>query len=42
VARKALGLQHTFLPFFVDLDTPPTLTVGEAIWLPANLRNYAA
>lgn len=30
----------TFLPFFVDLDTPQTLTVGDAIWLPVNLRNY--
>jgi uncharacterized protein YfaS (alpha-2-macroglobulin family) len=30
----------TFQPFFVDLDTPQTLTVGDAIWLPVNLRNY--
>jgi hypothetical protein len=30
----------TFLPFMVDLDTPQTLTVGDAIWLPVNLRNY--
>jgi len=32
----------TFLPFFVDLDMPQTLTVGGAIWLPVNLRNYTA
>jgi uncharacterized protein YfaS (alpha-2-macroglobulin family) len=32
----------TFLPFFVDLDTPQTLTVGDTIWLPVNLRNYTA
>jgi uncharacterized protein YfaS (alpha-2-macroglobulin family) len=32
----------TFLPFFVDLDVPQTLTVGDAIWLPVNLRNYTA
>jgi len=32
----------TFLPFFVDLDAPQTLTVGDAIWLPVNLRNYTA
>ncbi len=31
---------RTFLPFFVDLDTPQSLTVGDAIWLPVNLRNY--
>lgn len=30
----------TFLPFFIDLDAPQTLTVGDAIWLPVNLRNY--
>ena len=30
----------TFQPFFVDLDTPQTLTVGDEIWLPVNLRNY--
>jgi uncharacterized protein YfaS (alpha-2-macroglobulin family) len=33
---------ETFLPFFVDLDAPQTLTVGDAIWLPINLRNYTA
>jgi hypothetical protein len=32
----------TFLPFFVDLDMPQTLTVGDAIWMPVNLRNYTA
>jgi len=32
----------TFLPFFVDLDAPQTLTVGDAIWLPVNMRNYTA
>lgn len=31
---------ETFLPFFVDLDMPQTLTVGDAIWLPVNLRNF--
>ena len=30
----------TFQPFFVDLDAPQMLTVGDAIWLPVNLRNY--
>ncbi|MGA2219381.1 MAG: alpha-2-macroglobulin family protein, partial [Terracidiphilus sp.] len=30
----------TFQPFFVDLDTPPVLTVGDEITLPVNLRNY--
>ena len=32
----------TFQPFFVDLDAPQTLTVGDSIWLPVNLRNYMA
>lgn len=30
----------TFMPFMVDLDTPQTLTVGDTIWPPVNLRNY--
>lgn len=30
----------TFQPFFIDLDAPQTLTVGDEIALPANLRNY--
>jgi hypothetical protein len=32
----------TFQPFFVDLDTPQVLTVGDEITLPVNLRNYTA
>jgi hypothetical protein len=32
----------TFQPFFVDLDAPQVLTVGDEITLPANLRNYTA
>jgi hypothetical protein len=31
----------TFQPFFVDLDAPQVLTVGDEITLPVNLRNYA-
>jgi hypothetical protein len=30
----------TFQPFFVDLDMPQMLTVGDEISLPVNLRNY--
>jgi hypothetical protein len=30
----------SFQPFFVDLDTPQVLTVGDEITLPVNLRNY--
>jgi len=30
----------SFQPFFVDLDAPQVLTVGDEITLPANLRNY--
>ena len=30
----------TFQPFFVDLDAPQVLTVGDEITLPVNLRNY--
>lgn len=30
----------TFQPFFVDLDVPQVLTVGDEISLPVNLRNY--
>jgi len=30
----------TFQPFFVDLDAPQVLTVGDEISLPVNLRNY--
>ena len=32
----------TFQPFFVDLDAPQVLTVGDEIKLPVNLRNYTA
>jgi A-macroglobulin TED domain/Alpha-2-macroglobulin family/Carboxypeptidase regulatory-like domain/A-macroglobulin receptor binding domain len=32
----------TFQPFFVDLDAPQVLTVGDEISLPVNLRNYTA
>jgi CD109 antigen len=32
----------SFQPFFVDLDTPQVLTVGDEITLPVNLRNYLA
>jgi hypothetical protein len=32
----------TFQPFFVDLDSPQVLTVGDEITLPVNLRNYTA
>jgi hypothetical protein len=32
----------TFQPFFVDLDAPQVLTVGDQITLPVNLRNYTA
>lgn len=32
----------TFQPFFVDLDTPQVLTIGDEITLPVNLRNYTA
>src|SRR5258708_21666329 len=32
----------TFQPFFVDLDAPQVLTVGDEITLPVNLRNYTA
>lgn len=32
----------TFQPFFVDLDAPQMLTVGDEITLPVNLRNYTA
>jgi hypothetical protein len=32
----------TFQPFFVDLDAPQVLTVGDEIMLPVNLRNYTA
>jgi hypothetical protein len=31
---------QTFQPFFVDLDAPQVLTVGDEITLPVNLRNY--
>lgn len=31
---------QSFQPFFVDLDTPPILTVGDQISLPVVLRNY--
>jgi len=31
-----------FQPFFVDLDSPQVLTVGDEISLPVNLRNYTA
>ena len=30
----------SFQPFFVDLDAPQVLTVGDEITLPVNLRNY--
>jgi uncharacterized protein YfaS (alpha-2-macroglobulin family) len=30
----------TLQPFFVDLDAPQVLTVGDEITLPVNLRNY--
>jgi hypothetical protein len=30
----------TFQPFFVDMDPPQVLTVGDEISLPVNLRNY--
>jgi hypothetical protein len=30
----------TFQPFFLDLDAPQVLTVGDEIALPVNLRNY--
>ncbi len=33
---------RTFQPFIVDLDSPQTLTVGDEITLPVNLRNYTA
>jgi hypothetical protein len=33
---------QTFQPFFVDLETPQVLTVGDEITLPVNLRNYTA
>jgi A-macroglobulin TED domain/Alpha-2-macroglobulin family/Carboxypeptidase regulatory-like domain len=33
---------ETFQPFFVDLDAPQVLTVGDEITLPVNLRNYTA
>jgi hypothetical protein len=32
----------TFQPFFVDLDAPQVLTIGDEITLPVNLRNYTA
>ena len=32
----------SFQPFFVDLDAPQVLTVGDEITLPVNLRNYTA
>jgi hypothetical protein len=32
----------TFQTFFVDLDAPQVLTVGDEIALPVNLRNYTA
>ncbi|HUB51290.1 MAG TPA: alpha-2-macroglobulin family protein [Terracidiphilus sp.] len=32
----------TFQPFFIDLDTPQVLTIGDEITLPVNLRNYTA
>jgi len=32
----------SFQPFFVDLDAPQVLTVGDEIMLPVNLRNYTA
>jgi hypothetical protein len=32
----------TFQPFFVDLDAPQVLTVGDEITLPVNLRNYTS
>ena len=32
----------TFQPFFVDLDAPQVLTVGDEIRLPVNLRNYTS
>jgi hypothetical protein len=32
----------TFQPFFVDLDAPLVLTVGDEITLPVNLRNYTS
>ena len=31
---------RTFQPFFVDLDVPQVLTVGDRVQLPATLRNY--
>jgi CD109 antigen len=31
---------QSFQPFFVDLDSPPVLTVGDEISLPVVLRNY--
>jgi len=33
---------RTFQPFFVDLDAPQVLTVGDEVALPVNLRNYTA
>jgi uncharacterized protein YfaS (alpha-2-macroglobulin family) len=33
---------QSFQPFFVDLDAPQVLTVGDEITLPVNLRNYLA
>ncbi|MGD0860180.1 MAG: alpha-2-macroglobulin family protein [Terracidiphilus sp.] len=32
----------SFQPFFVDLDAPQVLTVGDEITLPVNLRNYTS
>ncbi|MGA3159863.1 MAG: alpha-2-macroglobulin family protein [Terracidiphilus sp.] len=32
----------SFQPFFVDLDAPQVLTMGDEITLPVNLRNYTA
>jgi hypothetical protein len=31
---------HAFQPFFVDLDPPQILTVGDAVELPVPIRNY--
>jgi len=33
---------RTFQPFFVDLDAPQVMTVGDELTLPATLRNYTA
>jgi hypothetical protein len=33
---------RTFQPFFVDVDAPQVLTVGDELTLPVTLRNYTA